>query len=273
MKGRRVVLGALLFAATLAVCARAQSPAEQPPETLASGGAPAGVNPAPDLVAPMVLPRMAPELALVSYEKRAARQSSELGGLTNTVVIKAELPDTRQEGEYQLKRYFFAPKYLSFSALKFVGDSFVKTNVILRLLQSEQDHVVKDKDGDVSISTRNYRFYYKRTEVLAGRTVHVYQVRPLKKRVGLFKGQVYIDAYRGSLVRAEGTVVKSPSWFVKKIDFVQEYADFGDFTLPVHIHSNAKARIIGRTVVDIYHRDYEPQMVELVQHGTPAAQN
>jgi hypothetical protein len=91
-----------------------------------------------------------------------------------------------------------------------------------------------------------------------GRLVHVFQVKPRKKRVGLFKGKIFLDAYSGSLVRVEGSVVKSPSFFVRKIEFVQDYADVGSFTFPVHIHSDAIARVIGRTIVDIYHRDYQP---------------
>ena len=64
--------------------------------------------------------------------------------------------------------------------------------------------------------------------------------------------------WAGSLVRAEGSAVKSPSFFVKKIEFVQDYADIGAFTFPVHIHSEARARLVGLTVVDIYQSDYEP---------------
>jgi len=93
---------------------------------------------------------------------------------------------------------------------------------------------------------------------LQGRMVHVYQMKPRQKRVGLFKGRIYVDAYSGSLVRAEGRPVKSPSLFIKKIDFVQDYADIGPFTLPVHVHSEATARIVGRAIVDVYQRDYQP---------------
>ena len=49
--------------------------------------------------------------------------------------------------------------------------------------------------------------------------------------MGLFKGRIYLDARTGSLVRVEGSVVKSPSFFVKHIEFVQEYADVQSFTL------------------------------------------
>ena len=45
--------------------------------------------------------------------------------------------------------------------------------------------------------------------------------------------------------------MKSPSLFVKHIEFVQDYADIGSFTLPVHFHSEARAFLLGRVIVDI----------------------
>jgi hypothetical protein len=109
-----------------------------------------------------------------------------------------------------------------------------------------------------AISPKNYKFSYKGTSQLDGRLVHVYQLKPRQKRAGLFKGRIFVDAFTGSLVRAEGRPAKSPSLFIKKIDCVRDYADVGRFTFPVHIHSEAKARIVGRAIVDVYQRDYQP---------------
>lgn len=207
---------------------------------------------------PIALPRMAPELALRAYEQKSAVQSSALASYSSTTVIRASLPEVSQSGEYELQRHYSAPHNLEFKAIRFIGDGFVKTNVIARLLQSEVDHVQKDDLGSTALTTANYKFSAKGTTQIGGRTVHVFQVKPRKKRVGLFKGRIYLDAYTGSLVRAEGNVVKSPSFFVKKIEFVQDYEDIGSFTFPVHIHSEAQARLVGKTIVDIYQRDYEP---------------
>jgi len=210
------------------------------------------------LVAPVVLPRMAPELALQVCRGRSVIQTEQLASYSATTLIRAQLPDTSQSGEYEVQRHYLAPRTLAFKALRFTGDAFVKTNVIIRLLQSEVDHVQKDDPAQNAISPANYRFSYKGTSQLEGRLLHVYQLKPRQKRAGLFKGRIYVDAYTGSLVRAEGRPVKSPSLFIKKIDFVQDYADIGPFTFPVHIHSEARARIVGRAIVDVYQRDYEP---------------
>jgi hypothetical protein len=206
----------------------------------------------------MARPQLSPELALEVYQKRSSEQALELASYSATSVIRAELPDSDQRGELEVQRHYANPRSLEFKAVRFTGDGFVKSNVITRMLQAEVDHVRKDDVSQTALNSVNYKFSYKGQSQLDGRTVHVFQVKPYKKRVGLLKGRVYLDALSGSLVRLEGTTVKSPSFFVKKIDFTQDYADFGVFTFPVRMHSDARARIIGRAVVDINYRDYQP---------------
>jgi len=215
---------------------------------------------APPVLPPAALPRMAPELALQSFESRGQMQSAELAGYSDTTQVDALLPETAQAGSYELVREYVAPHELTFRPVRFTGDGFVKTNVITRLLQSEVDHVEKPAD-DVGINGRNYKFSYKGSEQIEGRAMHVFQLKPRRKVPGLFKGRIYLDAVTGTLRRAEGTLVKSPSFFIKKIEFVQDYSDIGNFTLPVKMHSTAVTRVVGRAVVDIFHRNYQARAV------------
>jgi len=211
----------------------------------------------PQLALPAVLPLMSPELALQTYQTRAAQQATGIASYTSTSVIRVELPETKQRGEYEVKRQYSAPKSLLFTALHFTGDTFVKANVITRLMQSEVEHVQKDDSSSMAFTGANYKFSYKGLQSVDGRTLHVFQVKPRKRRVGLLKGNLYLDAHTGSLVYMEGIPAKSPSVFLSKIRVSQDFADFGPFTLPVHLHSEAKASIVGRTIVDVYQRDYQ----------------
>ena len=211
------------------------------------------------LIAPAPsLPRMSPELTLQAYRNRVAQQAALLSSYSANSVILAQLPATQQFGECDLQRLYFAPHTLEFKSVRFVGDGFVKSNVILRLLQSEVDHVQKDDPAATALSDDNYKFSYKNTTQLQNRPVHVFQLKPRANRPGLFKGKIYLDAHTGNMVRAEGRVAKSPSLFIKRIEFVQDYKEFGAFTFPVHTHSEARTRLVGRAIVDIYHYDYQP---------------
>jgi hypothetical protein len=211
----------------------------------------------PQLTPPAVLPLMSAELALQMFQARAAQQATQIASYTSTTVIHAELPETKQQGEYEVKRKYSAPKSLLFTALRFTGDAFVKANVIARLLQSEVEHVQKDDSSSMAFTQANYKFSYKGLQMADGRTLHVFQLKPRRRRVDLLRGNMYLDARTGSLVHLEGVPAKSPSVFLSKIRVSQDFADFGPFTLPVHLHSEAKARIVGRTIVDVYQRDYE----------------
>ena len=218
---------------------------------------------------PSNLPRMAPELAIQVYRNRVGQQMARLSAYSATTLIRANLIDTKQYGEYEVQRNYSAPNSLAFKAVRFSGDNFVKSNVILRLLQSEADHVQKDDPALNAISPANYKFSYKGLSQVDGRTVYVYQLKPRQKRSGLFKGRVYLDVYNGSIVRAEGSMAKSPSFFIKKILFQQDYEDIGLFTFPISIHSEAQTRLVGRAIVDIVYTNYQPTSVVVQAQSSP----
>ncbi len=270
-------LGSFLLSAALAVgqtdgagSVRAQFFAEPAHDVTASApldrGSLGALPVPPSLnLPPSPPPRMAAELALQSYWRRAERQLLELGAYSDTTIVEAELPESSQRGKFELRRSYQAPRSLAFHALRFAGDGFVKSNVITRLLQSEVSHVEKGEGPSTAITEANYKFSYKGTDVIDGREVYVYHLKPRAKRAGLFKGKIYVDAYSGSLRRAEGTMVKSPSFFVKKIEFVQDYIEVGAFSLPARLHSVANTRLVGRAVVDIIHTDYQARSVAELQ--------
>ena len=259
----------LTAAAVLSVPAAAQeaAPALQAATVAAQFAFPA--LKLPDV--PVAQPEMSPELALESYEKNAQRQLSDLAYSTDVTVIEAALPGTGQKGRFELKRSYQAPKSLAYGAVKFVGDNFVKNNIILKLLTSEVDHVEKGDGPNTAITEENYKFSYRGSETVGGKIAYEYRVKPRQKRAGLFKGKVLIDAVSGQILRAEGTLVKSPSVFVKKIEFVQDYQQVAGFSLPVRTHSVAKTRLFGEAVVDISHSDVSAAPVHTGSGDSAAA--
>lgn len=253
LRGLTKVFTFLLFAAV----AVAQQPASTDGEAPALNVA-ANPRSAPLAFAdtPGALPRMSPELALQTYESNAKRQQTALGSSEDNTIVEATLPGTGQKGRFELRRSFLAPKSLAYGAIKFVGDSFVKTNIIVKLLQSEVDHVEKGDGAATAITPANYKFGFKGTQQINGVTAYEYHVKPRKKATGLFKGKVFLDATTGHIVRAEGSLVKSPSVFVKKVEFRQDYEDVAGFSLPAHMHSVSETRMFGKAIVDIEHSDY-----------------
>jgi hypothetical protein len=244
------LVGCILLTGTVAV-AQSYAPVMDHP----SG------NSMPDFSFQKPLPILAPELALQAFLKERTEQNARLASYHDETTVTAELPDTQQRGEYQLERGYTAqPRSLTFGNAHFTGDGFVKTNVITRLLQSEVEHVEKGEQTDSSVDFTNYKFYYKGMENVGGHDMHVFQVKPRRKAPGLFKGRMFLDVHTAALRRMEGTLAKSPSFFVKNLQFVQDFDTIEGITVPTVLHSSAKARIIGRAIVDVVHRAYRVQL-------------
>jgi hypothetical protein len=181
---------------------------------------------------------------------------------SDETLIKAELPDTRQTGEFLLKRTYSAPRSLDYSPVKFSGDEFVKHQVIARVLQGEVNHVKKGDGPTLAVVEDNYKFAFKGAEHLNGQAVYAFEVKPRRKKSGLFKGKIFIDCRSGHIVRATGRLSPSPSWWIKKVVFTKDYADIDSFTLPVRIQALAQARVIGRVSITVLHDGYQVSSVD-----------
>ena len=140
---------------------------------------------------------LSPQQALITYEARALRQLTTLAAYSDKTTIEAEIPAMREKGQCSLRRTFSAPQSLIYTAVEFVGDTFVKTNVIYRVLESDVENAEKKTGQKVAIVESNYRFSYKGTEDLNGRRLYAFALKPRRKDPGLFKGKILIDPQTG----------------------------------------------------------------------------
>jgi hypothetical protein len=214
---------------------------------------------------------LSPEQAMQAYQERALRQLATQVGYSDKTTIEAEIPAIAKKGQCSLTRTFSPTQSLNYTAVNFVGDSFVKTNVIYRLLEEDAERVEKRTGPKVAILESNYRFSYKGIEDLNGRALYAFALKPRRREPGLFKGKILIDPQNGHIVRAVGRLSKSPSWWIKRVDFIQDYVDVTDFTMLAQMQSVTQARIVGRIVINVWHSAYEVptgEQLESVPHST-----
>jgi hypothetical protein len=204
------------------------------------------------------MPTLRPEQALQAFLNHDRWQAVTLQGCTDDTLVVAVLPDTAHRGTFELQRTFAAPRSLKYTPINFTGDTFVKSEVVSRMLQAEVDHVQKNDRLQTALTEANYRFSYKGEQKSNEHAIYTYQVKPRHKKAGLFKGHIYLDARNGNLTRSEGAIVKSSSFFVRKIEFVQDYVEIRHFIFPTHLQTSAHVSVLGRVNVDVYHRDYRP---------------
>ena len=188
-------------------------------------------------------------LAIVDkYVDATHIQEESLRGLQMEVNIDAQLPKLEKHGKLRALRKISVLGKITYKALGFSGDNTVKQEVITRYLAAE---TAARENGTIAITPANYKFRYAGRLVLQGVTTYIVEVTPRKKAVGLFKGQIWIDAASGMPVREVGQFVKTPSVFLKKIAFVRDYQIRDGIAFPSHIQSTVDTRIVGRAELEI----------------------
>src|ERR1041384_5658838 len=80
--------------------------------------------------------------------------------------------------------------------------------------------------------------------------------RPKRKDITLIDGAVYITDTDADLVRVEGRLAKSPSFWTRRVDVVKQYARVGGLRVPLRVAYHAQIRFAGTSTMTMTY-DYE----------------
>lgn len=199
-----------------------------------------------------------PEIVLQYYCAASQFQQNALNGASMEVQIDAALPKLKKQGRLQALRHISRLGRITYDALRFEGDNTIKNNVIARYLAAETQSQ-SDKMPSIAVTPDNYKFKYKRLAVTAdGREAYVFEVNPRKKRVGLFKGEIWVDSVTYLRVQESGRLVKNPSIFLKRVEFTRKYEIRDGIAVPLEIQSVVDTRLVGRAEMNIQFSKYLP---------------
>lgn len=182
------------------------------------------------------------EAVINGYLTATREQANVMRGASMQVDIDAEIPKLKKKGKLEALRKISTLGKITYNALGFSGDKSVKNEVIARYLTAETQ---TDASNDISITPANYKFKFKGLHDEDGQQVYVLQVSPRHKKVGLFKGEIWVDPQTYMPVRESGKFVKSPSIFLKKVEFIRTYEVRDGVAVPQHIYSRVETRIFG----------------------------
>lgn len=171
--------------------------------------------------------------------------------------FSARLPRMKKEGVMLARRLVSSLGKISFMVKSFSGDNTVKNYVIAKYMAGEVD--LAEKSLKAGINPKNYKFKYKRTDTFNGREVHIFELNPHKKQLGLFKGELWIDDETALPVRETGRLVKSPSVFLKKVEFTRTYAMVNGTAIPERVESVVETRVAGKAELDIQYSNFCPE--------------
>ena len=131
-------------------------------------------------------------------------------------------------------------------------------HVLRPMLATESDSSRPDMRPHTRVTADNYTFRIIDTEPLDGRTAYVIEAMPKRDDKSLFRGRIWVDTEDYALARVEGEPAKNPSFWTRKVHFVQQYHKAGPYWFPMVTTSETEARIFGTTDVSIRYFDYKP---------------
>jgi hypothetical protein len=206
----------------------------------------------------------APDAIVQNYCAASRNEARLAQGASMDVEIEAALPGLKKQGRLHALRRISALGRITYEALRFDGDNTVKNQVIARYLSAEAE-AQKDESPSLAVTPENYKFKYKGRGELDGRDVHVFQVTPRQKRQGLYKGELWIDVATYLRVRESGYLVKNPSIFLKRVEFVRKYDIQDGISVPRQVKSTVDTRLVGKAELTI---DYSHYTVSAAPRGT-----
>lgn len=183
------------------------------------------------------------------YVSSTQLQQQAMRGMTMEVEIDADLPKLHKSGKMSARRMISKLGQISYKVLGFSGDDDIKKDVIARYLQAETE---SQKDNtQFAINQTNYKFRYKGSLQINDQRDLLFDVKPRHKRVGLFKGELWLDAKTYMPLRETGRFVKTPSVFLKKVEFVRSYEIQNGIAIPKRIDSRVDTRLAGLAEIHI----------------------
>jgi len=185
---------------------------------------------------------------LSRYLDAAERQQAALRGVQMEASIDARVQKLEKMGHLTVLRSISKLGQITYKVLASTGDTTVRREVIARYLTADSE---PRDPGALAITPANYRFRLKYVTGSEKGIVYIFQLTPRKKKVGLFKGELWVDGETGMPLRESGQLVKNPSIFIKSIRFVREYEIQGGVAIPKRFESAVDVRLVGRAELRI----------------------
>ena len=180
---------------------------------------------------------------LKSYLDRNDQAAIQRQPTVTRVQIDAELPNVGKKGSMVAEKSVAANGHISYEMKSFTGDNIVKTKVIGVYLSAEQE---ASESQIPAITPQNYRFKFKRKDSFGDRVAMIFELTPIRKMIGLFKGELWLEENTGREMRQTGRLVKNPSVIFKTADLTRDYELKGTHNFLSKVDYQADTRLIGK---------------------------
>lgn len=125
------------------------------------------------------------------------------------------------------------------------GSAYVRNKVLRTALDGERDLIARGEPATASFTPANYDLSPGPASP-SGELMLL--TRPRRKDVLLINGALVVTE-DGDLVRVEGRLAKSPSFWTRDVTVVRAYGRVNGIRVPVTLESTAKVRIAGTSTL------------------------
>jgi hypothetical protein len=158
--------------------------------------------------------------------------------------LEGGLTGSTRQGWLEVWTEYIPGRGFSYEVVSEGGHEYVRNKVLRNLLDSEQDLLARGKPLRASFVPNNYRFS---DGGLTENGLHKIVLTAVRKSDGIVNGSLLVEPEGGSLVRLEGRLLKSPSFWIRDVDVTWKYASIAGHDLPVEMTSSGRVRLLGHS--------------------------
>lgn len=205
-------------------------------------------------------PAAAPATALERFLARADEPPVTYRALRH---LEAQNPNFHLTAWMDVWTEFDHEKGLRYDVIAEGGSSLIRSRVLKAALDGERKMWSKGEPQKASFSRDNYEF---QNGAATDDGLASVGVKPRRKDVLLVEGSIFVRREDGDLVRIEGKLSRTPSFWTRRVDIVRRYQRIAGERMPVSIESVAHVLIAGRSTFKMM---YEYETVKGQHVGSP----
>jgi hypothetical protein len=195
--------------------------------------------PAPPAAPPSALDRYLSTVGDRGPSYRARRVLSARAGSREATLVAMTSVDANGEFSYQI--------------ISEEGSGIIRSKVLHAALDAEQKAKSRAQASRAAVTSENYTF---EAAVATGDGCERIRIKPRRNEAMMIDGSIFLQAIDGDLLRVEGTLVKRPSFWVRRVEIDRKYARIEGTRVPVFMSSVADVLFVGKSTFDMRY-EYE----------------
>jgi len=183
-------------------------------------------------------------------------QQAHLDHFSVVRTYKMENDKNKLVAEEVVDMKYKAPTTETFTSTSGKGSGFIRNHVFLRIMKDEEHRVRANKNPDSLITPENYSLKVIGEARIGDSDCSVISAIPKRKEIDLFEGTIWVDNQDYAIVKIAGHLAKSPSFWIKRVDFVRNYQKIDGFWLLSREEAASLVRVFGKETLTVEYQDY-----------------